>query len=207
MDLSGRPEYFETLHADSADPWQVCGSWYEERKAQLLMSVLPRRRYSRCCEPGSSIGTVTERLAKRCDEVVATDVSASALVRLRGRMPEGVQVVAELMSLPDLPSGTFDLLVLSEVLNYLSVAALDELLARIPSALQTQADVVLVHRMKSKPGQPVTVEAAHDAFSRLSGLEPWTEIRDRNFLMSCFRWLPGEVSDDDPPRRADKGGL
>lgn len=201
MDLSRRPEYFEALHADAEDPWQVDSSWYEQRKAQLVLAVLPRRRYARGCEPGSSIGSLTERLAQRCTEMVATDVSPTALDRLRSRMPAGMQVAAELMSLPDLPAGTYDLVVLSEVLNYLSTAALDTMVQRLPSVLRPEADVVLAHRMKSVPGQPVTGKAAHQAFLAVEGFDLRTEIQDRHFRISCLRWQPGAVSDDDPPQQ------
>lgn len=204
MDLSGRPEYFEALHAGWDDPWQVDTSWYEKRKAQLVMAVLPRRRYVRACEPGSSIGSLTERLAHRCGEVVATDMSPSALAALRSRMPGRAHVTAELLSLPDMPAGTFDLMVFSEVLNYLSVMALNELLLRLPATLRPEADVVLAHRTTSKPGQPVTAEEAHEAFAALPGLELRTEIRDRHFRISCLRWQPRGTSDDDPPRKAGR---
>ena len=183
MDLSRRHDYFEALHANTDDPWHVDSSWYEERKARLVMAVLPKRNYTRGCEPGSSIGSLTERIAARCDEVVATDVSSSALARLRDRMPHQARVTAELISLPTMPAGTYDLIVLSEVLNYLSVAALSELLA---------------HRTRDVPGQPITSETAHEAFIAVEGLELRTEIRDRHFRISCLRWHPREASEDDP---------
>lgn len=198
MDLSRRHDYFEALHANTDDPWHVDSSWYEERKARLVMAVLPKRNYTRGCEPGSSIGSLTERIAARCDEVVATDVSSSALARLRDRMPHQARVTAELISLPTMPAGTYDLIVLSEVLNYLSVAALSELLAQLPSVLRPEADVVLAHRTRDVPGQPVTSETAHEAFIAVEGLELRTEIRDRHFRISCLRWHPREASEDDP---------
>ena len=71
--------YFDELYATSDDPWQLSSRWYEERKYSITLSMLPRPRYRHAFEPGCSIGTLTARLAVRCDAITATDVAAAAL--------------------------------------------------------------------------------------------------------------------------------
>jgi Nodulation protein S (NodS) len=71
--------YFNELYATSDDPWQLSSPWYEERKYSITLSMLPRPRYRHAFEPGCSIGTLTARLAVRCDAITATDVAAAAL--------------------------------------------------------------------------------------------------------------------------------
>ncbi len=113
--------YFDRMYAESADPWDFQGRWYEQRKRALTMAALTRPRFARAFEPGCSIGLLTEQLALRCDEVVACDVSAAAVDAARQRLGDRQGVRLERRTLPaDWPPGRFDLVVLSEMAYYFS---------------------------------------------------------------------------------------
>ena len=72
-------------------------------------------------EPGCSIGVLTERLARICDQVEAMDISPTAVARTRDRCGLLQNVTVSHGALPvDLPTGYFDLIVLSEIGYYLS---------------------------------------------------------------------------------------
>ena len=72
----------------AADPWSVDDSWYEERKRDLTLAALPRRRFRRALEVGCSIGALTARLAERCDEVLALDESEVAVAAAARRLAQ-----------------------------------------------------------------------------------------------------------------------
>jgi len=131
--------YFDAMYATSDDPWQLSSRWYEERKYAVTLSMLPRPRYRHAFEPGCSIGTLTERLAVRCDAITATDVAAAALdhadrrLRAAGRR-EQVNLMRHSLDEP-WPKGDFDLVVFSEVGYYLRAETLRSVLDREHSRL------------------------------------------------------------------------
>jgi SAM-dependent methyltransferase len=112
-------EYFEKLHATSADPWSLETSSYERKKYKRTLNVLNYRRYRRALEVGSSIGVFTAMLAPLCDEVLAVDISQTAVAVAKERLEEFPHVQIERRTLPEeTPEGPFDLIVVSEVLYY-----------------------------------------------------------------------------------------
>lgn len=63
-------DYFRRLYDQSSDPCGLATEWYEAR-VQPHLADLPRRRYRRGFEAGSSVGLLTELLGASCDEIVA----------------------------------------------------------------------------------------------------------------------------------------
>ncbi|MCH8560799.1 bifunctional PIG-L family deacetylase/class I SAM-dependent methyltransferase [Nesterenkonia sp. DZ6] len=140
----GAPLDFEGLHARGSDPWGVTTRWYEQRKYGLTMAVLPRARYSRAFEPGCSIGGVTELLAQRCDEVLATDISGSAL-HVAAQRVVAENVTFRHASIEDWPAGRLDLIMISELAYYLSDSQWAAVLARASQTLESGGHLVSVH--------------------------------------------------------------
>lgn len=121
---------FDALYAE-ADPFGYRLRWYEARKRQLLLAMLPAYRYARAWEWGCSNGETTALLAQRCDVVLATDISARAVELARERLTGLDQVNVACMRHPQQwPSGTFDLIVFSEVGYYLDTTALTDTIDR-----------------------------------------------------------------------------
>jgi len=115
-------DHFDALYEGIDDPWQAGTSWYERRKRSILMDSLPRPRYACGWEPGCSLGHLSAELARRCDRLVASDISPRAVAAARD-LGVGQHVsfaVAQTPAEPpDLEPGSCDLVVLSEFLYYL----------------------------------------------------------------------------------------
>jgi len=117
------PEHFDRLYASDPDPWKFATSDYERDKYAATLAALPRRRYARAFEVGCSIGVLTQRLAERCDAILAVDVADAALQQARLRCRDMPSVQFHRLIVPQTwPEGAFDLILFSEVLYYLDAA-------------------------------------------------------------------------------------
>ena len=127
-----RPEYFDTLYAADPDPWKFATSPYERGKYTLTLNAMPKPRYRSALEVGCSIGVLTRSLASRCDAVVAIDAAQTPLVEARRRCADLPGVRFEHMFVPEQwPDGAFELILLSEVIYYLSRNDVARLAARV----------------------------------------------------------------------------
>lgn len=135
---------FEAMYRADRDPWQVETSWYERRKLAVLLASLPAEHYHRAWEPGCGPGLVSAALAGRTDELVASDVSDTAVALARDRTAHLPNVRVVRSELPDVPfEGRVDLLVAAEFLYY--VPDLGRALDVLWSVCEPGAHVVLVH--------------------------------------------------------------
>lgn len=142
--LDGR--YFEDIYARTIDPWGFRTSPYERGKYEATIGILSRPRYRSALEVGCSIGVFTRMLAGRCDGVLALDASALALGEARTSNAGLPTVAFREATVPrDFPQGRYDLIVLSEVLYYLSRADLAALAERCLAALEPDGQMVLCH--------------------------------------------------------------
>jgi len=182
--------YFDRIYAGSDDPWQLSTRWYEQRKYDITLAMLPDRRYRHAFEPGCSIGTLTARLASRCDHVTAVDVVDAALQTADARLLAAGcrdRVTLARSSLDqDWPTGPFDLLVLSEVAYYLSADALAGALRRECPRLQPDAKIVAAHWRHSVSDYPLTGDAAHRVIADTPGLTALGRYRDRDVVIEVF---------------------
>lgn len=176
---------FEAVYADSDDPWSVTHRWYEERKYALTLAILPARRFRRGFEPGCSVGVLTEMLAQRCDELVATDVVPGALETARGRVPDP-HVDLRCAGADDWPEGTFDLVVLSELGYYLTDAAFAVFLERAAQQLTDNGVVVAAHWRHPIPGAYRDARAVHSALAAQPGWVRLAAYRDDDVLIETF---------------------
>lgn len=119
--------YFEGIFAGDADPWGLASSPYEAAKFDRTIAALSARRAAFALEVGCAGGVLTERLSAVCDRLLAIDVSPTALERARRRLSGRRNVRFEAAAFPrDCPVlDGLDLVVLSEVAYYWSVADLD----------------------------------------------------------------------------------
>jgi SAM-dependent methyltransferase len=146
MGASVAPEYFERLYAANGDPWGYETKPYEARKYAATSAALPRRRFRSGFEIGCSIGVLTRLLAARCDRLLAVDVSDASLDRARARCRDQRHVKFERLRIPAAwPARTFDLIVLSEVLYYLSRDDVAATACKTLRCVRPGAVVLLVH--------------------------------------------------------------
>lgn len=120
-ELSDRRQTFDRLFARDRDPWEFESSAYEALKREATLAMLFPDRFDRGLEIGCANGVLTAQLATICDHVVGIDISDVALELAADRVAGLGNVSLERAEVPrDWPEGTFDLIVLSEVLYFLS---------------------------------------------------------------------------------------
>lgn len=136
-------EYFEDMYASSSDPWHLTERSYERRKYELTIACLPDREFARVYEPACSVGVLTELLVERCGTVIASDSVPRALELARERLPRVEFFEGRLPG--DWPEGTFDLVVLSEILYFLSADDRAATIDATRDALEPGGVVVSVH--------------------------------------------------------------
>ncbi len=164
-DASLLPEYFDAIYDAHDDPWEFETSAYEAAKYDATLAALPVSRYRAAFEIGCSIGVLTERLAARCDALLAVDVSERALHRARVRCANLPQVRLAQMRVPqEYPEQSFDLTLVSEVGYYWSMADLIAAQRAIVAHLLPGGHLLLVHWTPHVADYPLTGDAVHEAF-------------------------------------------
>jgi cyclopropane fatty-acyl-phospholipid synthase-like methyltransferase len=142
------PAYFERLYAGKSDPWDFETSRYEQEKYDATIAALGGRRFRNAIEIGCSIGVLTVRLAAHCDKLLAVDVVESALAQAKTRCAGLPNVHFENRRLPqDWPEQTrkYDLIVLSEVLYFLTPADIRRLAELSAASLAPGGYALLVN--------------------------------------------------------------
>jgi len=147
MTQSRPPEYFEKLYEANPDPWDFQGSSYEKRKYQATLAMLEGRRFEAGFEIGCSIGVLTRMLAVQCDALLAVDLVDRPLAAAAARCRDLGHVRFEKRRIPrDWPEGQkFDLILLSEVLYFLTQDDIFELARRVDETLLPGGTVLLVN--------------------------------------------------------------
>jgi trans-aconitate methyltransferase len=140
------PDHFDAIYAADPDPWRFATSPYERSKYAATLAALPKPRYASAFEAGCSIGVLTAELASRCDAILSVDAAEAPLIEAKRRCENYPSVRFERMFIPgQWPAETFDLVVLSEIVYYLSAEDVGRLASRVAGATNSGADIVLVH--------------------------------------------------------------
>lgn len=155
--------YFDAVYAADEDPWRFESSAYEHAKYDATLAALDGRHFHRALEIGCSIGVLTQRLAGRCDALLAVDVNDTALAKARARCAHLPHVRLERRELPRAwPPGRFDLVVCSEVAYYWGDADLEHALELMFAALEPGGMLLLVHWTHPVHDYPQTGDEVHD---------------------------------------------
>ncbi len=191
--------YFERIYADDADPWAFETSAYEQRKYDLTVAALPEPRYRSAFEPGCSLGVLSERLAARCDRLLATDIVPSVVERATCRLEAFPGTTAEVRAIPEQwPDGPFDLVVLSEIAYYFDRPTLEVIAGRVLATTEPDATVVAVH-WRGPTDYPLSGDEAHAALRAGFGCPPVVHHDDEEFVLDVWRQLT--PADRHRPRR------
>ncbi|WP_255601900.1 SAM-dependent methyltransferase [Glacieibacterium megasporae] len=157
--------YFDKLYAHDPDPWKFTTSAYEDAKYSATLAALPRERYASAVEIGCSIGVLTERLAARCDHLLGLDVAQAALDAAAKRCAALPHVEFALSGRPATPpTGTFDLIMLSEIIYYFDRDGVAAMARAVAGMARPGADVMLIHWLGPTPDYPLDGETAVTAF-------------------------------------------
>jgi predicted TPR repeat methyltransferase len=124
---------FEAVYAQSDDPWASASPRYRYQglKYDKLIAVLPQRRYAAALDLGCGLGLLSQKLTTRAEHVLGVDIASAAIdhARRRGATFSNLKFEpGDILNLPATFDGKFDLVVVADVLYYLS--PLDEVVLR-----------------------------------------------------------------------------
>jgi predicted TPR repeat methyltransferase len=157
--------FFDEVYAADPDPWSFATSEYENTKYAVTLAELPQQRYHSAFEIGCSIGVLSEQLAVRCDALLSVDVAERALQQARERCAHLSQATFRLLQVPrEFPDQQFDLVVVSEVGYYWSLADLRRARDLIIDHLVSGGQLMLVHFTVEVENYPISGDAVHEAF-------------------------------------------
>jgi SAM-dependent methyltransferase len=191
---------FDRLYAQDDDPWDVATSWYEQRKIDIVLASLRRRRYGTAWDAACGTGHLAARLLSRCDSLWATDGSAEAAeitrARLARRTGHGCHVEVAENTLPSVPAGLppVDLIILSEVLYYLDEPGRAANVAALAAASHEGTDIVAVHWWPEPESAWTSGAQSQREVNDALGARGWGRVvthTDAEFVLACWsRDLP-----------------
>jgi SAM-dependent methyltransferase len=181
------PEAFERRYRGRWDPWSFRTSAYERGRYEATLGHLPGNRYAFAYEPGCSIGELTALLAPRCDQVLATDVSPTAVARATGRCAVFHHVRVECRDVRETVLETApDLIVLSELAYYLDAHELEILAAGLGRALSSGGTLIAVHWVGKSRDHVLHADEAHEVLLRALPLQH--DLSERHLGFRIDRW-------------------
>jgi SAM-dependent methyltransferase len=189
-------DYFDHQYAEDDDPWKISVGWYEHRKRAMCLAMLPQPEYIRVFEPACGNGDLTLLLADRCDELVAWDIASAAVDTARLRLADVPHATVEIGAVPqEWPSGSFDLIVLSEFGYYLDKGDMDALVNRLEQCLLPGGTVLAAHWRHDAPGYPLTGDEVHQRLTESPHLGVLAAYLDEDVRIDVFvRTPPGPRS-------------
>lgn len=179
--------YFESMYSGHPDPWGFDTLFYEQRKYDLTIAALPRPTYRSAFEPGCSNGALTERLAPRCERLVACDIVDETVRRASRRVQvlEHVDVVTA--PFPEFwPATKLDLVVWSEVAYYLGAASLTRAMDGLDEHLDDGGDLVVVN-YTGDTNYPQTADSVDARIERSGLVRRHTSLRCERFRLDVWR--------------------
>lgn len=176
-------EAFESRYRRHEDPWDFRTSQYERNRYAVTLAALPRYHYSFAFEPGCSIGELTALLATRCEQVLATDVSPTAVERAKQRCSRFPNVQIECSDIRTATLGTSpDLIVLSEIAYYFTVADLQAIAGHLGNILQPGGCLLAVHWLGESADHILHGDEVHEVLLRALPLRHEVSVRHQSSL-------------------------
>jgi SAM-dependent methyltransferase len=180
-------EFFDEKYRADRDPWDFSSSSYELNRYDKIIQVLGNRTFEHGFEPGCSIGVLTERLATRCQKLLAMDISPTAVALARQHCERYPNVTVVEGALPDdLPRDTFDLVVFSEIGYYFERDVLARSRDLLIERLTSQGLLVGVHWLGISADHLLTGDEVHEVLRSGTSLRMITSRRYDGFLVESW---------------------
>jgi SAM-dependent methyltransferase len=158
---------FDRLYEADPDPWRFDSSPYEAAKYADTLDALGGRGFESGLELGCGNGAMTVQLARSCAALLAIDIAPAAIALASARCAGLDHVGLRAASLPEqfasAVQGTFDLVVVSELLYFLSGPDIDRLADSVLAVLRPAGRLVLVN-WTGETDTPCTGDQAADRF-------------------------------------------
>ena len=186
-DRSRDAAYFEAMYAADPDPWRFKTSAYEAAKYEATVAAIADRRYRSALEVGCSLGVLSQRVAHLCDAFLGLDIAEAPLLEARARCQDLPQVRFERMAVPDVwPEKGFDLILLSEVLYFLSPEDIATTAGHVRRSLLPGGTVLLVNWI-GNPEPPQPGDQAAEIFLAAIGLPVVRQERADLYRLELLR--------------------
>ena len=186
-DRSRNAAYFEAMYAADPDPWRFRTSAYEAAKYAATVSAIADRRYRSAVEVGCSIGVLSQQVAPLCDAFLGLDIAEAPLIEARARCLGLPQARFARMAVPgDWPEGGFDLILLSEVLYFLSLEDIATTAVHVRRSLSPGGTVLLVNWI-GNPEPPQPGDKAAGAFLAAIDLAVTRQERGELYRLELLR--------------------
>jgi len=189
-------EAFDRLYRSSDDPYasMLPQFRYQRRKYKALLSILPKRAYGEVLDIGCGLGVFSRELAPHAQQVVVIDVSAHALSQARELSRDFANVRFEEGDiLTWQPRGKFSLVVLADVIYYLSPltdAQVQAIAARLAALLEPGGLLLLVNHYFFAVDPPSRMtRRIHNTFRDNDSLAVVAERRRAFYLATVFERL------------------
>jgi len=180
-------EFFDEKYRADPDPWNFSSSAYELNRYDDITRVLGDRTFNDGFEPGCSIGVLTERLAARCEHLLAMEISPRAVAVARRRCERYPNVRVVEGALPyDMPRGTFDLVVFSEIGYYFERGVLAGIRDLLIERLAKQGVLVGVHWLGVSGDHLLTGDEVHAVLRSSKSLRMTATRRYDGFLLESW---------------------
>ncbi|MGM8909032.1 class I SAM-dependent DNA methyltransferase [Psychrobacter sp. 1U1] len=219
--------YFDALYNDNTDPWEYQTRWYEKRKRDICLAILPQAEYNNAIELGSGNGVFSELLTQRCQTLTCVDGNHQAVALAKQRLTKHAHTKmiqgiipntllnlqdALLKAYPlsepevlDTHNPPFDLIVISEILYYLSPTDIDKVIAWSQQNLAIGGTILFCHWRYSIDGFVMTGETVHQrlhqTFHTINDKETpqatfnhQSQIVDCDFLLDVWQRSPRSVA-------------
>ncbi len=163
--------FFEAKYEACEDPWRFATSPYERFRYEAILCAVADRRYRRAFEPGCSIGVMTAKLAQICDSVEAMDISPTAVAQGRQRTQHLDNVRTTCGALPTfIPTGTFDLIIFSEIGYYFPEEDLYALAITLRSRVDKSGIFLAAHWLGESSDHLLSGDRVHEILNQVPDL-------------------------------------
>ena len=162
-------QYLNKFYEGKEDPFNFA-SPYEIGKYEHTLRLLEGKTFRRALEVGAAEGIFTEMLAPVCEELIGIEVADIAVERALQRLSHLPQVKFLQAALPnDMPDGTFDLIIVSDVLYYFPKDVLTDLLRAFERSLEPGGMIFSLH-YRGRIGAPILGDEVHDLMKQVLSL-------------------------------------
>lgn len=163
---------FDSKFQDDPDPWGTFAGRDEARKRTAIKHAIGARSHGRVLELAAGNGSNSQMILRRSLRLIACDGAPTAVALTRQQLSGRPRAQVEQCALPEeLPDGRFDLVVVAEILYYLSPASLARLASNFGRLLSSNGSIVMAHHHLRFDDAATQPSGVHERFT---GLLPFT---------------------------------
>lgn len=186
--------YFDRLYADNSDPWHYETRWYEQRKRDICLGLLLKPTYRQAIELGCGNGVLSNHLAERCEALTCLDGHAQAVLLARQRLQAFEHVTVIQAAIPQqLPAQSFDLIVVSEILYYLSAPELQAFIEWAKQHLAQDGTLLCCHWRYPIAGFSLNGNIVHELLKQHIPMPHYLNLNDADFIVDLWRNGPNHL--------------